>query len=176
MELHANFKEMDQSEEDKKVMLKYIKNPKGFLLLAGTNGTGKSYAAQAIYNCCTPFKLPAYDHDEAIFINQSDLNTDWQANFLEKSFNLSKYKKTKLLVVDDLGTRKPTEAFMDFLYAIIDYRWRLKNELGTIITTNFNEDSMRKVFGDAFFSRIASGIVKRWDGPDRRFNEKFKGE
>ncbi len=167
--IYANFKEMDQSLEDRKELFYYSKSPNGFLLLAGSNGSGKSYAAEAIYNMNTTFKLPAYDHDQAIFVNQIDLNNEWMANLTSANVILDKYKKTKIMVLDDVGTRTPSEGFMDFLYGIVDYRWRFKHMLGTILTTNLNATFMREKFGDAFVSRVASGIVKRWDHPDRRF-------
>jgi DNA replication protein DnaC len=77
-------------------------------------------------------------------------------------------KKTKLLVIDDLGTKAPSPAFGDFLYSIIDYRWNRRDTLGTIITTNMTGKITRERFGDAIISRIASGIVIRFDDEDRR--------
>ena len=168
--IYPNFEEMDQSEKDKKDLLNFAKNPKGFVVLSGKNGSGKSYAAEAIYNMNTPFRLPQYDSDLAIFITQAEMNQEWIENVQEQIVLSKKYKETKLLIIDDLGTRKPTEAFMDFIYTIIDFRWRNRNELGTVITTNLNTDSALPMFGDAFVSRIASGITKRWDFKDRRMN------
>lgn len=151
-------------------ILAFSKNPKGFLLLAGSNGTGKSFVAQCIYEVNSTFKLPYYDMDESFFINQSDLNERWLAekmdgNALELGRRL---KQTRLLVIDDLGTKKPTDAFGDFLYSIIDYRWNHRDNLGTIITTNMNGQVTRERFGDAILSRIASGILMRFEGKDRR--------
>ena len=169
--MHANFKEMNQSEEDKNTLHEYAKHPQGYLLLSGTNGSGKSYAAEAIYNMNTPYRLPQYDSDRAIFITQAALNTECNSNLEERMLILDKYKNVKLLVLDDLGTRKPTEAFSDFLYDIIDFRWRNRDELATIITTNLNSKEVRTMFGDAILSRIASNMIKRWEHEDRRHIE-----
>jgi DNA replication protein DnaC len=57
---------------------------------------------------------------------------------------------------------------MDFLYWIADQRYENRDTQGTIITTNLNAQSMREIMGDAFTSRVASGICIRHDGPDRR--------
>lgn len=143
----------------------FVGNPKGFLLFSGTNGNGKSFASKAIFN---QFWHPQGDNK---FWNQADLNIKWQDE-------LAKWKTTKhlledivsipLLVLDDVGTRKPTDAFMDFLYVIADKRYDSRDKCGTIITTNLNSNSLREMFGDAFVSRVASGIIVRCDGPDRR--------
>jgi DNA replication protein DnaC len=144
--------------------------PRGYLLLIGRNGTGKTYAAQRIYDLSTPYKLPAYDHDVAIFTTQTALNIVWSGLEGKTGELLRKYCDTQLLVLDDLGTRVPSEAFMDFLYAVADTRYSSRHDCGTIITTNLSSQSMRDKFGDAFTSRVASGRVHRFDGVDRRFN------
>jgi DNA replication protein DnaC len=159
-----------KTPEHMEKIMKFAQHPKGFLLLAGANGTGKSFVAQAIYDAHSTFKLPYYDMDEAFFINQSDLNERWLHAKQEFSSLelLSRLKKTTLLVLDDLGTKTPSDTFADFLYSIIDYRWNQRDALGTIITTNMTGKITREKFGDAILSRIASGIQIRFDGEDRR--------
>lgn len=159
-----------KTPEQMEKILCFSKKPYGFLLLAGGNGTGKSFVAEAIYQLYTPYKLPYYDMDRAYFINQSDLNEKWldvKHEGSTKEFS-ERIKETKLLVIDDLGTRIPSEAFSDFLYAIFDHRWRFRDTLGTIITTNLTGKMVREKFGDAVLSRISSGITIRFDGDDRR--------
>lgn len=147
----------------------YANNPTGFFLLSGHNGCGKSFIAEALYYTKTSFKLPAYNSDWAIFVNQSDLNQEWKEKDREwPVYLLNKYKNTELLVLDDLGTRMPSDAFLDFLYSIIEYRWRNRDKLGTIITTNKNATQFRDIFGDAITSRVCSGFIYRLEGNDRR--------
>lgn len=150
----------------------YSQNPYGFLLLYGKNGTGKSYAAMSIYKKISPFTLPQYDHDIAIFISQADLNLKWSEENKngDMTYFFDKYSKTKLLVLDDLGTRIPTEAFMDWIYNLIDYRSVNREELGTIITTNLGIEDITKHFGNAVMSRLRSGKIFKMDGKDRRAN------
>ncbi len=167
--MRPSFLDMQQSDDDKAELIAFAKCPKGFLLLAGSNGSGKSYAAMCIYRVNSSLELPQWNPDEALFINQSELNEKW-LNSDRKEWS-EWCKDTRLLVIDDLGTRRPSDAFADFLYAIIDYRWNEREVLGTIITTNLNSQTMREMFGSAIISRIASGIVKRWDHPDRRCKE-----
>lgn len=152
-------------EEYMKHVNEFVANPKGFFLISGTNGNGKTFTAQAIYD---KFWHP---HTDNQFWNQADLKIKWQdflAEYHSVSYLLKDIVKAPLLVLDDIGTSKPTEAFMEFLYIISDKRHLLKHTHGTIITTNLNSKSMREMFGDAFVSRVASGRCVRHDGPDRR--------
>jgi DNA replication protein DnaC len=172
---HPDIQHLQQSDQDKKDLIEYANNPLGFLLLSGTNGSGKSYAAEAIYNANTPMRLPSYISDRAIFITQYELIEECQKEFSlyhNKSSLAEKHRETRLLVLDDIGVckRRPSDFFLDFLIGLIDHRWRYRGVLGTIITTNLNSIEMREIFGDSFVSRAASGIIKRWDHKDRRFH------
>lgn len=164
---------LDQSEELRCHLNAFAASPRGFILLSGKNGTGKSYAALAAYNAFAPYRLPAYDYDIARFITQAELNILWNRhqNDGNSGYLLDMFIKTKLLVLDDIGTRTPSEAFMDFLYLVADMRYTKRDSRGTIITTNLTSNSMRDMFGDAFVSRVASGKCFRLEGKDRRFNE-----
>lgn len=143
----------------------FVARPRGFLLLAGKNGNGKSFSARAIFE--------HFPHLDNKFLNQTALNMKWKEMFNQygdTSYLLEEILKAPLLVLDDIGTRKPTDAFMDFLYAIADQRYENQENVGTIITTNLNTQTMREMMGDAFMSRVSSGICARNDGPDRRSN------
>ena len=147
---------------------RFVAQPKGFFLIAGKNGNGKSFAARAIFE---HFTNPLSDNQ---FWNQAKLNmhfSNTHAKWGDTSYILGEILKAPLLVLDDIGTRKPSDAFMDFLYWIADQRYENRDHQATIITTNLNSNAMREVMGDAFTSRVASGICIRWDGPDRRGEE-----
>ena len=161
----------EQAIED---LQSFIANPSGFVLLTGENGRGKSYAAMQVYEKLTPFRLPAYDHDKAWFVSQANLNMQFsEANEIYGTAIglLKKAYASKLLVLDDLGTRPPSVAFMDFLYALVDHRYNEKDSKGTIITTNLGASQIRENFGDPIFSRICSGRNYVITGEDRRFTE-----
>lgn len=163
---------VDQKKEVREFLEFYSKNPLGFLVLSGKNGTGKTYAAMSVYNAVTPFRLPDRDDDLAIFITQASLKRKWVEEIAKKGdmgYFFDKYSKTKLLVLDDLGTTTPTDPFMDFLYEISDFRNVERDKKGTIITTNLSISEMREKFSDAFVSRVASGKCFRFEGEDRRF-------
>jgi len=152
----------------------FVLNPKGIILLVGENGRGKSYAAMKIYEQLTPFKLPSYDKDLAWFITQADLNmlfTEHNQEYGHSTMLLHQSYKSKLLILDDLGTRPPSPAFLDFLYAVINKRWNNRDFLATIITSNLDSTKIKRDFGNAIFSRIASGRNYIVVGPDHRFTE-----
>ena len=157
----------EKPEEYMRHVNEFVANPKGFFLISGKNGNGKTFTSEAIYG---RFYHP---HGDNMFWNQADLKMKWQKIYAEYGATapnhlLSEIVKAPLLVLDDIGTTRPTEAFMEFLYIIADKRHKLKLTHGTIITTNLNSQSMREMFGDAFVSRVASGRCVRHDGPDRR--------
>jgi len=173
--MRALLKDIIQSEQDKKDIIEYARNPRGFILFTGTNGSGKSFAAEAIYNANTPYPLPYYDHDRAYLVNFSELNQMYLNKMFDSEGLRLELKKTKLLVIDDLCANQCniSDTFSNFLYSIVDYRWLEKQELGTVVTTNLNSEEMGKKMGPAFRSRVASGIIKRWDHEDRRQNFNF---
>ena len=167
---------IQQSEQDKKDLSDYARKPQGFLLISGKNGTGKSYSAEAIYNTKTPLRLPQRNSDFAIFITQFELTERCIEAFFSQGSRremIEEFQNTPLLVIDDLGAnlRKPSDSVLDFIQSLIDFRWKNRDVCGTIITTNMNAQEMRNLFGDAFTSRVASGMIKRWDHEDRRYVE-----
>jgi len=166
--------ELDQPEDKIAAFLKYANSPKGFMILAGKNGTGKTTAAMTIYNQASV--IETIDHNPKHFYVQTDLYEKWTSyrnQWGDTSGLIKELQGTSLLVLDDLGTRVPSDAFKDFLYAIIEKREREKHKTGTIITTNLNSMQMRGMFGDAIVSRIASNLVFRFEGNDRRFKKEF---
>lgn len=167
-------KDLNQSDEVIEFLLGYAKNPNGYLLFSGRNGTGKSYAALSVYYTQTKYILPAFDNDAAIFITQSSLNSRWidtLRNSADVPALINILCKTKLLVLDDLGTRTPTEAFMDFLYEIFDTRYNFRDQKATIITTNLDYPNLKEKFGEAITSRITSGKCFKFVGKDRRIEK-----
>lgn len=161
--------QLDQIQDWKDKFMDFAMNPRGIMLFAGRNGTGKTYSAETIFDAV---RIPMIE--EKLFFTQVDLFMKWQKDVREWGEAIYLYERiqeAKLFVIDDLGTRMPSEAFKDYLYAIIEKRERNKDTRGTLITTNLNSEQMREMFGDAIVSRVASGQVFRFDGKDRRFNQ-----
>ncbi len=161
-------KNIKQKEDILKYIVNFARNPKGILTFSGNPGTGKTYASKAIYNANTTYRLPSYDHEEGIFITERDLADEWLSSFSNQLVNMKKYRTTKLLVIDDFGSKNPTEPFRDFLFSLIDYRCANMDSLGTVLTTNLNSVQVENAFGLKVLSRLSSGEFLSFEGKDRR--------
>ena len=111
---------------------KFAKERKGWLLLTGNYGTGKTHLAAAISNAALA------DHIPNIFLPVPDL-LDWiRASFSDSSGTYAErfdqIRNIPLLILDDLGTQSATPWAEEKLYQILNYRY--VNRLPTVITTN----------------------------------------
>jgi DNA replication protein DnaC len=122
------------------------------LLLMGGCGSGKTHLAVAalleIIGAAKPGKV--------LFSNFQDLIQEIQASFdadspVNKSELLRPLIDADLLVLDELGSQKPTLFVQDILYYIINSRYN--DERATIFTTNYTDDLHDRV-GDRLRSRL----------------------
>lgn len=100
------------------------------LVLAGKSGTGKTHLAIAI-------AIQAMRKGkQALFRTVPDLLDEIRKSCGSKDIYRVKQKFMEIpcLVLDDLGKEKSTKAGMEYLYQIIDYRY--KYGMQTVITTN----------------------------------------
>lgn len=158
--------------EDEKLRQKlqdFSRNPKGFIVLSGEVGCGKTHLA-----CACLRKYLEGNSSDARYIRCTDLYFKWleakRSSQCEQDLTLP-LAQCQLLILDDLGTRPPTEAFQDVLYALLDTRWG--GQGGTIVTTNLSALEMVEKLGDQITSRIASGFCFRMRGQDRRLVDAF---
>ena len=108
------------------------------LLLIGSCGVGKTHLAVAalieIINSNKPGRI--------LFSNFQDLIQEIQASFdndqvPSKSELLRPLLEADLLVLDELGSQKPTTFVQDILYYVINTRYN--EERTTIFTTNYSD-------------------------------------
>jgi len=112
---------------------KFAQKPRGWLVLMGNYGTGKTHLAAAIGNYCYGIgEVPMFvvvpdllDHLRATFSPSSNISYD-------DLFN--QVKTASLLILDDLGTQSATPWAREKLYQIFNYRYN--TELPTVITTS----------------------------------------
>lgn len=155
-----------RTSQDLEKLQAYASSFKGFCILSGLNGTGKTYTARKLYNL-----YPSEDTDLKKFITLSTLFRTWKTQMAEwdnDNYLYQQYLRLEFLVLDDFGVAPPTPGFLNFLYDIINDRDERRDQVGTVITTNLTSDEVARDFGSRFSSRMNSGIKFRWSGFDRR--------
>lgn len=133
---------------------------KGLLLMGGC-GVGKTHLAVAALNEI----IHAGKQGRMLFSNFQDLIQEIQASFdsdatISKSEILQPVLDADLLVLDELGSQKPTQFVQDILYYVINSRYN--GERTTIFTTNYydrvgdaKEESLEQRIGTRLRSRLA---------------------
>jgi DNA replication protein DnaC len=117
----------------------YAEKPKGWLVLMGGYGSGKTHLAAAIAN------YRAGLGDPPLFVMVPDLLDHLRATFSPNSNTtfdrrFDEIRTAPLLVLDDLGTQSMTPWVREKLYQLFNYRYNA--ELPTVITT---ADSMNEM-------------------------------
>ena len=151
------------------------------LFLHGKRGTGKTHLMAALARKIiteapplqTRFK-PPYQRDyeyTPVFVSTPELLMRIRACYNNDDISeedlLNKYSGTVILMLDDLGTEKPSEWVLQTLYLIIDRRYR--NMKKTIISSNYTLDQIARRLDDRISSRIAGMCqIIQIKGKDRR--------
>ncbi len=114
-------------------------SPKSGILFMGGCGSGKTHLAVAILRGIIATDKPG----KLLFANFQDLVQEIQASFdsdqaPSKSEILRPVLSADLLVLDELGSQKPTNFVQDTLYYIINTRYN--EQRFTIFTTNYLDE------------------------------------
>lgn len=134
------------------------------LIFWGGVGTGKTYAAACIANYLLEQKTAVLMTNFTKIINMlSDYSID-RNGYLD---SLSRYK---LLVIDDLGVERQSEAAMEKVFAVIDVRYKSGQPL--IVTTNLTLEELKRPT-DVAHARVYDRLLEmcvpiRADGESRR--------
>ena len=117
----------------------FAERPKGWLILMGGYGSGKTHLAAAIAN------YRAGLGDPPLFVMVPDLLDHLRATFSPNSNvafdrRFDGIRTAPLLVLDDLGTQSMTPWVKEKLYQLFNYRYNA--ELPTVITTSDSMDEM----------------------------------
>lgn len=117
----------------------FAEEPKGWLVILGGYGTGKTHLAAAIGH----YRLAM--GDDPIFTVVPDLLDHLRATFspattvsYDKVF--SQVRSADMLILDDLGTQNATEWAREKLYQILNHRYETR--LPTVITTSLSLDKI----------------------------------
>lgn len=134
------------------------------LLLYGTVGTGKSYAAGCIANALIDKGTPALMTNFSRIVNTLSGMWDGKQEYLDS------LRQFPLLIIDDLGAERDTEFVNETVEAVIDARCRSK--LPLIVTTNLTAEQLKNTEDlrhERAYSRIMEMCIPiECKGYDRR--------
>ncbi len=114
--------------------------PRGWLVLTGVNGCGKTHLAAAIAN-----ELAERAQTEAMFVVAPDLLDYLRASFSPQATTpydrrFDEVKRAPLLVLDDLGTESATAWAREKFFQLLNHRYSA--HLPTVITTTILPDKI----------------------------------
>lgn len=137
------------------------------LILFGTVGTGKSFAAACVANALIDRGIPAR------MTNFAHIRNAIQKDFEGRQDYLDSLNKFPLLILDDLAAESQTEYMQEIVFSVIDARSRAG--LPLIITTNLTAEQMKKPKDHTYkrvFSRLLGMCIPiEVKGLDRRMEQ-----
>lgn len=161
------------NEKNMNAMKKYVANFDDFrkqgkgLLLFGTVGTGKTYAAACVANALIDKGTPA------LMTNFARIANSVSGMFEGKQQYYDSFNKFPLLAIDDLSTERKTEYMQEIVFNVVDSRYRAK--LPLIVTTNLTWQELSNPQDIAYqriFSRLLEMCVPvKFEGADKRMEE-----
>lgn len=138
----------------------FVAAPRGFLVLLGPPGRGKSFLAVGILRAVflaggtgTMAYLP-------------DLLERFRRTGLDDPDPVDEYTRGGLLVLDDLGTERPTDYAREAVGRLVDKRWR--DELPTVVTSNLTMQQIAELDARIADRLAEDGRVFQLDGPSLR--------
>jgi DNA replication protein DnaC len=116
----------------------YSKNLKGWLLLQGGYGCGKTHLAAAVANFVVELGVPTLFLTVPDLLDTLRFSYDSEDTTFEQRFD--EIRNASLLVLDDFGTQNATGWAQEKLFQIINYRYI--NKLPLVVTTNLALDEI----------------------------------
>lgn len=138
------------------------------LLFLGSCGTGKTHLACAIMIELLKeyaFSYPRYYKASEIF---SSVRSTYQAgSTTNEEETLKFFSSIQLLVIDEVGVQKGSEAEKRILFSILDNR--VTSNKPTILMSNLGPKALAELLGDRLYDRVRSKCVPMlFAGPSMR--------
>jgi len=131
------------------------------MYIHGEVGTGKTIDAIMMLLGAAMERYLQNRQGEILYMSVPELITEIQDSFGNHETTrheiLERFSEAYFLILDDLGAEKPTEFVMTMLYLIINRRY--ENMLPTVITSNFDLDTLASRLGD---DRVTSRIEREY--------------
>jgi len=133
--------------------------PRFPIYVTGSVGTGKTGLAAVMYRIA---QRPIWRRADSFLLDLSMGRSDDTYRS-----EVRKAAQASLLVLDDLGIRKPSEGMFHLLFDLLE----LRKTKPTIITSNKTLDELSDQYTDGrIYSRLAAGTVMTIAGEDRRMD------
>lgn len=137
------------------------------LLLFGTVGTGKTYAAACIANALIDKGYPV------LMTNFARIANTVQGLFEGRQEYYDSLNRFPLLVLDDLSAERKTEYMQEIVFNVIDSRYRAG--LPLIVTTNLTSEELKHP-SDISYQRTFSRLLEmclpvKVEGKDKRLDK-----
>jgi DNA replication protein DnaC len=121
------------------------------LYFCGDVGTGKTHLAVAVMN-----ELIQTKRVPSLFVTVPELLDNLRGAYNDPGHNLDEWmaavKNADFLVLDDLGSERPTEWVQERIFVIVNHRYR--EALPTIFTSNTEPEDLPAQLGERTASRI----------------------
>ena len=145
-----SFQVTSDNKEAYEAAVEYAKTLNPFtedgLMFMGDVGTGKTHLAAGILKV-------AYNRGlDGVLISVPDLLNEIRDGYKDGRFNEKKFKEKFLVILDDLGTEKPSEWVREMLFTLINYRYENKKPL--IVTTNCTPSELIEQLGKRTADRL----------------------
>lgn len=162
--LHATFDNWTPSTEGETNNLERVKAfvqvRRGFLVMLGDLGTGKTHLAVAVMRS---FRDARLTKQSALLRSLRDTYRNRDAADPVKDC-----QRTDLLVIDEMGVSAGGKDELPMLYDILAYRY--EEYLPTILTSNLSLDGLKETIGDRMTDRLweSTSAVLSFSGPSHR--------
>ena len=111
---------------------------KGWLLLQGPYGSGKTHLAAAVANFAVSMGVPTLFLTVPDLLDMLRFSYDAVDTTFEQRFD--EIRRANLLILDDFGTQNATSWAQEKLFQIVNYRYI--NKLPLLVTTNLSLDEI----------------------------------